>query len=194
MKTCVQIGLHKTAEYLYLYDRSLEIPERCDVPSSFLEADYRYIGVDSDPFSIARMSDTYADSDRHQWVCAKIGKQWGIESTQACWGEPRHLLPDPNKLREVLVGTYSLYDFFLLLKIQDIDLLAMDIEGAEVDCFKTYNWSIKPSLLRVEFHPSHKMDVDGFINLICDHGYQHTLIYAHGNERFELQFQHQDAI
>lgn len=84
-------------------------------------------------------------------------------------GQPFHTSVVENTVAFCLF-TVSLDTLFSAIGHKHIDLLRMDVEGAEVPIFKAYPWQIKPTLLSVEHHsPEGK----NFIQQILDtHGYQ----------------------
>ncbi len=149
---CVQIGLHDTAEFLYLtkpnwksdivsQDILKQIPN--DIADKYTT--WRYYGIDSDVGSIAKMLQKYGNPPSTHWVHAAVGMPSDMYM----------------KLRSYLPNGYfygfgcSLQRLFRMLNITQVDVLVIDIEGGEIRLFDDYDWHIFPSYISVEVHGDH---------------------------------------
>ena len=152
MKTgiCVQIGLCNSAEYLYLVDpnwRELlyEQPVLKQIPSELRDFEnWMYVGIDQDPFSIALMMERHSSAERTSWVSTGI-KNSDSEIIISGSAVPKS------------IGLYCAYTQPLTKVLRDlgihrIDVLAMDIEGAEMEFWETYNWVMLPRYVALEAH------------------------------------------
>lgn len=149
---CVQIGLHLTAEFLYLAHgnwRELmgEQVEMKRLPMSMVEGfqSWRYYGVDSDVASIGKMLEKYGNVSNSNWVHAAVG----MHSDQLM------------KLSSHIAGGHflgfacSLQRLFGMLNLRQVDVLNIDVEGYEIQIFEDYDWVIKPRYISVEVHGDH---------------------------------------
>ena len=149
---CVQIGLHSTAEYLYLAKPNWltimkEQVELKRLPTSLTDGiqSWRYYGVDCDVGSIVKMMEKYGNVTSASWVQAAVG------------------LPTDQlmKLRSYFVRGHflgfacSLQRLFRMLNLQQVDVLNIDVEGYEIQIFENYDWVIKPRYVSVEVHGCH---------------------------------------
>ena len=58
------------------------------------------------------------------------------------------------------------------LRLTRLDLLALDIEGTEVELIQNYSWHLKPTFLTIEYHDEYVlMPKHAFENLITRQGY-----------------------
>ena len=177
MKTCVQIGLNMTAEYLYLVDNSLTTPEICSLLQSFQEGEWTYYGVDANPASIVFVANKYVHLNRSHLVCCKIAADTGLEAAALFWG--KHIWAENMSIKNLekqsfFVGTFSLGNFLSALELKYVDLLAIDVEGEEFTIFENYDWNVKPERLRVEVHCwDKKMEkANTFVDMVVSQGYE----------------------
>ena len=161
MKTCVQIGLNHSAEYMYLANNTLRVEDVVELPhdlppplpEGIVVEPYKYWGVDCDPDSIAFLAKKFPPHPNVCYVCC-------------------HLIPRGAQLVEssIFFGSYhgtgqKIYSGGVSLSLlfrglaqhhleftEDIEFLAMDIEGAEYEVFETYDWILKPKVIRIEGH------------------------------------------
>ena len=185
---CVQIGLHTSAEYLWLSDPELP-PPTVNCPPSIQETlnrigrpRHHYIGIDCDPVSIARMwrdnADRIAAGDA-EFLLAYIASRSG---------EPRAFAYNAN-YEPVIKGidwwmaiSVSFTDFMTRCakRYGSVEFLAMDIEGTEVEIFLDYDFSVRPRLIDLEFHfPEH---FDSVMKRFTDAGYALMHQAPHGHE------------
>ena len=156
---CVQIGLARTAEYIFLVEKNWKevaqqrrVDDPCNsIPEYFIDkyTDWKYYGIDADPGSIEYLSliYKYLNTDDVTWIQAFIRD---VESEKIA--RVKSLISLSDK-RYLYVPTISLSDVFAFFKIDALDILAIDVEGAEKGIFETYDWEIKPAFISVEVHP-----------------------------------------
>ena len=178
-RTCLQIGLKYTAECLYLahpdpgrvkvenltHPHEINYLEEVPVPEMWEADDWRYIGVDGSIKSIDYLSEKYRVSEKYQWLVARVGKETCVSTSTR---DIPHLVPQ-----------FSLRDLLCHLKITELDILVVDIEGGEFPLFEGYDFSIKPELIYVEFHSfeggvkSHSgASKERLMDIICPYGYK----------------------
>ena len=157
---CVQIGLGFHPEYVYFVSSNWRLahdnqPPIHQVDSSVFEGikdeKWEFYGIDCDPYSIAHVSKDNRQ-DGH-WILAYISPETGgfEEVVSLCFRE---------KARDsMFVPKISLPDIINQFDIPHIDLLAVDIEGAEVDMFESYDWRICPKYIAVEIHSYQPLEV-----------------------------------
>lgn len=164
---CLQIGIHAYAEYAYLVgypdvarDRLIWKPS--DLPE---DATWDYYGVDGDPICILDWCDKKIPNSH--WINVFLWNGTGIIRAN----EIKDALPtsqnrfDPN----FFVGSITLSQLIRSLDIDDLEILAMDIEGCEMEVFHEYDWSLRPRYLIVETHSD---DIKiSLANLFISHGY-----------------------
>ena len=133
-RTILQIGLYETAEGLYLAHPNKELKEENPresiyVPEGWESDEWRYIGVDASSDSIEFVKQKYGEGKDWEWVLAGVGDEVYSDGF-----------------------TCSLKDLLSRLGITGLDILAMDVEGHEFDIFRTYDFSIRPKCVFVEYH------------------------------------------
>ena len=157
---CIQIGLGWTAEYDYLAEddwkskmqdnhRNFHIPV-------FLHKynKWKYYGIDADGDSIAHLIKTKDKRDNVQWIQAAISNDKIIELNHNRF----HMNPFFDTC---LVPAITFDDLLDLVGIEEIAILAIDIEGQEIDILKEYSWDIKPEYIAVEVHANHNHTIEG---------------------------------
>ena len=151
MRTCIQIGLHRSAEYAYLINPTWQIYVPDD-PLKTLPCElrktagqWRYIGVDRNPASIAYMKEQYGYNPNMHWVCTTVGL--GTEQV-------------------------SIDNLIRMYRIDSLDVLAIDIEGGEQIILKDFSWEIKPHYLAVEVHTCYGVSKTEFVSFIEEQGYR----------------------
>ena len=149
---CVQIGLHNVAEYLYLARPNWkevmgEQEELKQIPAAVSDrfTSWRYYGVDSDVGSVKKMLERYGNVSAADWVHASVG----VASDRLMW------LPSYFTGGQFIGFACSLQRLFWLLNLSRVDVLAIDVEGAEIGIFENYDWVVKPSFISVEVHGDH---------------------------------------
>ena len=147
---CVQIGLSKWAEFLYLaspdWRESMESVDELKRVPDLVCADidnWKYYGIDEDPSSITNVSTRFGG--RGVWLTAKVGEYFDFEPI---WSGFFHA--------SEWMGLYShaltLDQVFRGFSLDHVDVLAMDIEGAETDVLETHDWHVHPHYITVEVH------------------------------------------
>ena len=179
MKTCIQIGLWQTAECLYLANKDVPseacgAPGDLSIPEEFEEFDWQYFGIDGDPNSIATLANRFPIHPYVNWINAHIVPN-GVQliDTYLNWC-------DLYKQQIVSVLGTDLTHLFHHLNITSIDLLVMDIEGAEWNIFKSYDWVIKPKFMIIEFHKVEGHDKNAIDVILQEQGYKNIFIDYHG--------------
>lgn len=86
-----------------------------------------------------------------------------------------HLTPHlpPNELLEIQVNTIRLDDYCNLNSINDIDLLKIDVEGAEYDILENLDDAFykKVENILIEYHDNHSGQLRNLIKFMRDRGY-----------------------
>lgn len=150
---CVQLGLHNVAEYLYLVrpdwrevmadqDALKKIPEV--VSDRF--SSWRYYGVDCDVGSIQKMLERYGNVSCAEWVHAAVGMhEDSLVSLRGYFARCAHFLGFGCSLQRL----------FEMLRLAQVDVLVMDVEGGEISILENYDWVLKPGFISVEVHGDH---------------------------------------
>jgi len=179
VKTCIQVGLCESAEGISLIkpisfeysNDTIALPKHFDRSGI-----WRFFGIDSDPYSISYLCDRHKDIENVHFLCAKIGKTTGISEAYCFW-DSRNNVWRQKKLEysetQILSPVFSMSDLLKFLKITEVDLLIMDIEGAEYDVFEGYDFSIDIHKIYVECHKkdsqsshSQRISTDNLIKLL----------------------------
>jgi len=159
----IQIGLYTEAEYSYLIQPNWqqvmqeEIEQLKHVPEVF-EAiqDWHFIGIDCDPGSILVMRERFPDVI----TCINAfvtGNKKGV--VKRYLSDAFHIIHDiaffdlsDYPVREFWIPQTPFDEIVSSLGLSHIDVLAVDIEGGEVELFENYSWEIVPKFLSIEFH------------------------------------------
>ena len=173
---CIQLGLHNTAEYLYLTEdnwKDIEVDALNRVPHSGVD-EWCYYGIDAEGESISMMLRQHVHNPRAIWIQSYIapGPTQLVKYKLFGGNEPRPSYFAP---------TISFDKMLSELNIKRIDVLAVDIEGTEYELFEAYGWNIKPRFISVELHNTSHTDTS-FITLIESIGYD-TVLYTPTNLR-----------
>lgn len=179
----IQIGINSIAEYAYLLEPNWkEVMQAIDplkqVPHQLQTIKrWQFIGIDSDCASTLLMQQKYP-SDA-VWINAFVtGNKHGI-CRQLITNVYYELLnmKTPKKLENVsfpgfLIPMKPLDEIIVNLGLTRLDLLALDIEGTEVELMENYSWNLKPAYLSIEFHHN-MLDIPqkDFDKIILDQGY-----------------------
>ena len=154
MRNCVQIGLFETCEYLYLTEHNWRAYNTANslktLPYSMRinPDEWRYIGIDKYENSINNMKMKNKSNDNVHWICAEIGSRNNQISL------------------DTLCQCYNL---------ESIDVLAIDVEGAELDILENWSWNPTPHFIAVEVHTNFGIDCDKFRSYIESKGYKLVL-------------------
>ena len=165
---CIQIGLGHYPEYIYLVEDSwhevyMGEPEARGIHQSVFQGvrseGWKFYGIDCDPHSIAHVSGAF--QEKGYWILAYVsGSSETFQQVDSL--EFRDNAPDNMFIP--IVSFAGILDHF---RISDVDVLAMDIEGAEIEFFETYDWKVKPIFISVEVH-SFNMDLEEAFSRIAD--------------------------
>lgn len=160
MRTCLQIGLNQTAEYIYLTEPNWvakPVDSLKELPS-ILKQDktpFRYYGVDCGLSGLEYLRKKHHYSNA-KWINAFV---IGDKEDAHCLQEVRTVIKrqmgyDSQELRGEGIFIPETRFSDLLKNIHyDIDVLAMDIEGGEHTIFEEYDFKVKPTFVAVEVHP-----------------------------------------
>lgn len=188
---CLQIGLLKTAEYLYLVDPKYRVASEhpVDIPKTLKFDTWDYYGVDADPCSIGKMVEEYHEcSPNANWILAfiNVGQPVSLKHHKSFW------VPYDERQNNCYVPSMSLDFLIKELELPKIDVFAVDIEGVEWFMFESYSWNLKPSFIAVESHFERHEELT---SMIIAQGYRNTLSmptnFHKGEQEFltrELQF------
>jgi len=78
----------------------------------------------------------------------------------------------------VTVPCMTLQSYFKENNISEVDYLKMDTEGHEMDIFAVYDWSVKPTFMKIEHH--HIDDIK-LTKILRDQGY---VTYTEGRDMY----------
>ena len=176
--TAVQIGLHASLELDFLssagyreveHDINQSHPFDWGFVKMFGFDVFHVFGIDADPESVRRMTKEYKLTDNIQIVNACVS---GISrQLNPVIVDLDYTASQPHE--RILVPTLSLEDLFQCLPIEEgIDVLLMDIDGAEWDVFAYYPWTVKPTHVIMEVTEIHEKTKADFIALMTEAGYE----------------------
>jgi hypothetical protein len=136
-KGIVQLGLHKQAEFVHYLGAE---PKYYSKEAPIGTPDF-YLGIDCDPASIVHMINEYSQFERVEFMCSGVGASTIKRGLSWCSNKCPFIYP-----------SLPLHTIFSEVGITELELLAMDVEGAELDILASYDWSVMPSYLIVEAH------------------------------------------
>lgn len=164
----VQIGICGAAEYAYLSESNWRdvmdniIPEKRIPQELFGHERFEFHGVDCDVASIAFMSKLHPHCYWYPYFVTSSEEKASQKYTYASdlYGLAHPEIPADvrkwardNLSINVCIEKITLSELFAdKIEVSHIDVLAMDIEGYEVETFCNYDWKIKPTFIAVEFH------------------------------------------
>ena len=176
----IQIGINCIAEYAYLLQPNWQhvMTEQMEpvkhVPSVLQTIEqWQFIGIDSDCASTLLMQQRCPNA---VWINAFVtGNQNGMCRhliTNAYYDLLEIPIPEKIELPGFLVPQKPLDEIIADLRLTRLDLLALDIEGTEVELIQNYSWHLKPTFLTIEYHDEYVlMPKHAFENLITRQGY-----------------------
>ena len=148
---CVQIGIQDSADFAYLADRDWQAkmetaPPLKRIPEAVANGfqAWKYYGIDADCVWIAEMLKRDHPPNTH-WIQAFIATADG----QVCEVES---MMSETRIRPFATVSVTLDTLLQDLEITDVDVLVVDVEGAEMEIFEAYDWGIKPRYITVECH------------------------------------------
>ena len=106
---------------------------------------WNYYGVDHDLYSIAFMSKEYGN--RGHWLNVNVRPQ---PSTR--FREMESFFFADSQPRGVHTYSLTLSQIFDGFGLETVDVLAMDIEGIEVEVLEQHDWKVAPHFIAVEIH------------------------------------------
>ena len=197
---CIQMGLNREAEYLYLtnphwLEKMKQVNRIKALPKAFHHlSKWDDYGIDCDPASISLMLHTHPQQECVKWIHACIGGEDGQVATMLeNWhGETK----DYPFCVPFLTTTVTLDTLIKGLCLEKIDVLTLDIEGTELRLFQTYQWHIYPTYIAVEIHDARDderrreyFETRKIIqNILQERGYEMTLHEKREGRTEELQF------
>lgn len=171
----VQIGLFNSCEYSYLIDRKTVIPE--DIPLNMPiteETQWHYYGVDMNLNSIEHCKKRYNklkldNPNRFQLIKALIGPEDNKNIENDGFTTSLGLVEYYKKDTE-LIETPAITLATLFSRIpMPVELLVMDIEGAELPVLEGYDWHQHPLYIIIESH--YLKDIYPIASLLDEQGY-----------------------
>lgn len=138
-------------------------PEWAKIPRAYYEdpTPFRYYGLDVCPESIDHVAKRYRDIENAKFICAGLSD--GVYTNKDFSWDPWANF-DWHHLD---IKTNTIYIFFSLpmllelLKIDHLDILALDIDGYEHFVLNDiHNWKILPDLICCELHGLRTPEVD----------------------------------
>lgn len=165
----IQIGLHKTAEYSYLgfsdwrsrtpTDELKQVP---DVIQKDIDR-WRYIGVDACPKSVSGLVEHFYNIPSAVLVNAYVTGEANKLTKVDIFRNPPYFIKSISITLDQLV---------LSLCVNRIDVLAIDVEGDEVDMLLNYSFRIRPHFITVESHEKYYLGEYGKVeNHLRNMGY-----------------------
>ena len=162
MRTVIQLGLHTSAEWIYLSNKEGWVddypPKREyeEVPAFFQDdpEPFRYFGVDYAPESIAYVANKYPSLTYHaDFICCGISDRIysSLQHSKTWWvGQSWYFI---DIFPHIIYPFIPLSVLFRMLNLNSVDILAMDIDGYEhIVLADIDNWEILPKLIVVEVH------------------------------------------
>ena len=179
---CVQIGLHESAEGIYLAEEDwklavlhLDKKKICGMSWEFLNAfDYlawNYYGIDADPASVLKLIEEWGVSEDFKFIQALVCERTG--GLVRSWHHLDYSM-DPKPRQPYYCVSINLSD--LLNQLEDepgsIDLLIVDVDTYEWEIFRNYDFSVKPKYICTEVNLfDTNDDIEEFSELFRKHGY-----------------------
>lgn len=182
MRNIIQVGLYKWAEWAYLTQNDWttlmpDLKKTHHLPAFYMDnpEPFRYFGVDVSPSSIKHCQEVYKDYQNTYFIACGIGENFSVENVQ-----------NRNYSKETTGAWYDYIDekyntlfvfapfSFILhnLGIQDVAVLALDIDGYEVELLSDIkNWEIKPELISLEMSIDYPIRTE--YQLLINEGYIH---------------------
>ncbi len=164
----VQIGLHERCEYLYLLSpkyQQWDIP--IELPIFEASKAWCYYGVDMNPHWIHnyRQEPLYHLDPRVHFIHALVHAE-----------DNKDLRHDNFTVKEngnLQMKSTALETLFSEIS-EPIGVLAMDVEGAELDIIKGYSWSECPKYIIIEIHNIE--DIHPITEILTAQRYRFTMI------------------
>ncbi len=146
---CIQVGIANNAEYTYLVGHQDPSDKPVWKPEEYTPSEnWNYYGVDADPMSILNWNKYEIPNTK--WINVFLAQEPGIAETFEISGMNKDHQADIGL--DVYVGKITLTQLINNLKLDEIEILVMNINGHEFEVFHEYDWQIKPKYLIVETH------------------------------------------
>ena len=178
----IQIGAYTEVEYAYLLNPNWQevmqtVPEIKHLPTKLqVIENWSVYAIDCDPSSCLYIRERYPDV--HCINAYITGNKRGIRESYL--SDAFHILHalefydiSDYQGRRYFISQTPFDDIISSLELTHIDVLAVDIESAEVELFENYSWCIKPRFLAIEFHDCF-LDISriDFEEVILNQGYR----------------------
>ena len=110
-------------------------------------------------------------------------EQWMKGISHAVTQQGEKLLEKNSHLieKKISVPCYTLHTFLSMNEITHIDFMKVDVEGHETDIFQAYNWSVLPTMIKLEH--SHIDDIQ-MKKLLENKGY---IVYIEGQDIYAVR-------
>lgn len=154
-KTLVQIGIERQAEFIYVTQPNWERLKAINpagweypfIPEELWDDNvWMYYGVDMADWIIEDIQPTY-HTEHAKFITACLWEQSGISLKMDGYRVDRYT---ENTIAEKELISTSLSDLFKKTGLPDV--LVVDIEGAELEVFRGYDFTHKPEFIVVETH------------------------------------------
>ena len=188
MRTVIQVGLYKTAEWSYLvednwHERMKAIHAQFRLPDFYAEnpEPFRYIGIDVSPTSVLETRRAYEHLPNTKFLACGVSETFALHAfhnknydpnkKDMAWNE--HLPEQEN-----MIFPFMPFRFIIEhLDIENLTVLAIDVDGYEDELFSEITgWRFRPELISVEGYAPNTRNFDSILH---NHGY--ILIKTHEN-------------
>lgn len=175
MRTVIQVGLHKTAEWSYLVkdnwqEEMLTMRPQYHLPD-YLKEDptpFRYFGIDTSPSSVLETRRQYGNLPNTHFLTCGISDKFAIHKFHNKYYDPdnphcqwNEYLPE----QENMSFPFMPFNFIVEeLGIDHITVLGADIDGHEDEMFANLmDWKVRPEIITVEFGFNHNRLTDSML-------------------------------
>ena len=166
---CLQIGFGNSAEYTYLVGHQTEQTNSVYRPEDLSPSDrWYYYGVDSDPVNTVDWNQKQIPNTN--WINVFISNEPGVINIESV----ENMAPRNKQLlgQTFFVGKITLSQLIENLNLNSLEILAMDLNGYEIEVFDEYDWDIKPQYLIIEAINSDITIKDSLAQLFANNGYE----------------------
>ena len=122
------------------------------------------------------------DGEMEMYV-AKNDNTWRRGSSHAVIQSGEKILEkSPEFVKEkITVKCYTLHRYLMIMGIEYIDLLKLDCEGHEKDILDAYDWSVYPTMIKLEHHHIDDIKMKKFLE---DKGY---VVYTEKRDMYAIR-------
>lgn len=172
----VQIGLHRSCEYLYLVDpKYRKWPVDIELPAFESANKYHYYGVEMNDTWIRyhRMAKDYKDDERVSFIHALVH---GEDNKAYKHDSYTVMETGDHEMKGISLDT-------LFSQIPaPVSVLAIDIEGAELDVIRGYSFYQCPNYIIIEVHTPKQIFSIG--SRMRKHGYRFARVVQHDSRLY----------